>query len=84
MKKKKKYIKPTSELIQVSNEGALAAGSGNSLDNTQANWGEDSNTQAESSSDKSGSWVPNTPGDLSTEPGSDIGAKVNPWGAWDE
>lgn len=85
MKRKKKYIKPTSELIQIVNESPLASGSPRSLNTGGENLQNNKNTGATSGSNTGG--APSTEGDYSMTPGGEIGdgfAKVNPWSSWDE
>lgn len=78
MNKKKKYIKPTSDLIQIASETALAT---TSLDTNGANHTTDQSSKTEGTGSS-----PISRGDAGVDPSSDIGfgAKVNPWGAWDE
>ncbi|MDY6266835.1 MAG: hypothetical protein SPM31_06885 [Prevotella sp.] len=80
---KKKYVKPTSELIQVHHEGDLLNGT---LKVKANNWlnNEDMKTQKPSSNWEYG--APATKGEIFVKPGDDIdiGSKVNPWASWDE
>lgn len=76
---KKKYVKPTSELIQVHHEGNLL---NFTLQGKANNWlkNEDMKTQRPSSDWNYG--APATKGEIFVKPGDDIdiGSKVNPWG----
>lgn len=80
---KKKYVKPTSELIQVHHEGNLL---NFTLQGKANNWlnNEDMKTQRPSSDWNYG--APATKGEILVEPGEDIdiASKVNPWASWDE
>lgn len=80
---KKKYVKPTSELIQVHHEGNLL---NFTLQGKANNWlkNEDMKTQKPSSNWEYG--APATKGEIFVKPGDDIGigSKVNPWASWDE
>lgn len=78
--KKKRYILPITEIINVEAESPLVAGS-RTLDQDNPNWLQDKSGQTETPSN-SGSDTPATGGDMSVDPGGDIGAKVNPWGRW--
>lgn len=81
MKKLKRYIKPTTEIITINQENLLQgmspykAKSGHNViygsDDTETTWG-----PGTSSSDRV----------ISNEGGEETldGAKVNPWGSWDE
>ena len=80
---KKKYVKPTSELIQVHHEGNLL---NFTLQGKANNWlnNEDMKTQRPSSDWNYG--APATKGEIFVKPGDDIdiGSKVNHWASWDE
>lgn len=80
---KKKYVKPTSELIQVHHEGEILKGTLNVRANNWLN-NEDMKTQKPSSNWEYG--APATKGEIFVKPGDDIdiGSKVNPWASWDE
>lgn len=82
---KRKYIIPSSELIQIKPEGTILLGSRYTLKDNANNYLQHKPTQGEIVNGKD-LGAPFTRGDAQVDPGQDIdfGSKVNPWGSWDD
>lgn len=80
---KKKYVKPTSELIQVHHEGEILKCT---LKVHANNWLNNEDMKVEKPSSDWNYGAPATKGEILVEPGGDIdfASKTNPWGTWDE